>query len=155
RVKDIKGDGGTYDVTVQITQPFEGATITVDQPSFTLDGESVIHVTLSAEEHQHPKYRDEILGYIHITSRDTSVEISLPFAADFSDGATVTPAIEEFTILKKDISFNSAENDVDVTLSITSDLSYPSLEVTDYISKIPIDSLFYDNGVSLGTRKFP
>lgn len=100
-------------------------------------------------------YRDEILGYIHISSRDTSVEISLPFAADFSDGATVTPAIEEFTILKKDISFHSAENDVDVTLSITSDLSYPSLEVTDYISKIPIDSLFYDNGVSLDTRKFP
>ncbi len=154
-VTDIKGHGGMYDVAVHVTQPFEGATVTVDQPSFTLNGECVLHVTLTADEHQHPKYRDEMLGYIHITSQDTSVEVSLPFAADFSDGATVTPAIEEFTIPKKDISSDLEENDIDVTLSITSDLSYPSLEVTDYVSKVPMDSLFYDNGVSLGTRKFP
>lgn len=156
-VKDITGDGGVYDVTVHVTQPFEHANITVDQPSFTLKDECLLHVTLTADKNEKPKYRDELLGYIYITNPDHSVEVSLPFAADFSNGATVTPAIEEFSISKKDISFNPEvpEEKVDVTLSITSDLSFPSLEITDYISKVPVDSLFYDNGLSLGTRKYP
>ncbi|REB05482.1 hypothetical protein DVB69_14485 [Sporosarcina sp. BI001-red] len=156
-VKDSKGDGGIYDVQVHTTYPFQGAKVTVDQSSFILDGECLLQVTLTACENEHPKYRDEILGYIHIVKQDQTVEVSLPFAADFSDGATVTPAIEEFSITKKDISFSNVEveDTVHVTLSITSDLSYPSLEIIDYISKEPIDSLFYDNGMSLGTRKFP
>lgn len=156
-VKDIKGDGGVYDVTIHVTENFRDAEITVDQPSFTLNGECLLHVTLTASKNEFPKYRDEILGYIHILNHDKKVEVSLPFAADFSNGATVTPAIEEFSITKKDVSFNSSlsEVKVDVTLSINSDLSYPSLEITDYLSKAPIDSLFYDNGLTLGTRNFP
>ncbi|MBD7983994.1 S8 family serine peptidase [Sporosarcina sp. Sa2YVA2] len=156
-VKDIKGDGGVYDVNIQITEPFEGATITVDQPSFTLDGECLLDITLTAPKSENTKYRDEILGYVHITSADRSVEVSLPFAADFSDGATVIPAIEEFSITKKDISFGieEANDETEVTLSINSDLSYPSLEITDYLSKAPLDSLFYSNGMSLGTWKYP
>lgn len=156
-VKDIKGDGGTYDVGVHVTRPFDKAEITVDQDSFTLKNECSILVTLKASKNEIPKYRDEITGYIYITKRDQTFEVSLPFAADFSNGATVTPAIEEFNITRKDISFNTIalEEKVDVTLSINSDLSYPSLEITDYLSKAPIDSLFYSNGLSLGTRKFP
>lgn len=156
-VKDIKGDGGIYEVKVHVTQPFKDAKITVDQPSFMLNGECLLHVTLTASKNEKPKYRDEMLGYIHISNRDQSVEVSLPFAADFSDGAIVTPAIEEFSITKKDISFGSVEPGatMNVMLSINSDLSYPSLEITDYLSKTPIDSLYYSNGLSLGTRKFP
>lgn len=156
-VKDIKGDGGVYDVTIHATENFRDTEITVDQPSFTLNGECLLHVTLTASKNESPKYRDEILGYLHIQNLDKSVGVSLPFAADFSDGATVTPAIEEFSITKKDITFNVSQLEVkvDVTLSINSDLSYPSLEITGYLSKAPIDSLFYDNGLTLGTRKFP
>lgn len=155
-VKDIKRDGGIYDVTVHITQPFDTAKIIVDQPSFTLNGECLLHVTLTASKNENTNYRDEILGYIHITNRDQSSEVSLPFAADFSNGATVTPAIEELSITKKDVSFTSELDDkTNVTLSINSDLSYPTLEITDYLSKVPLDSLFYDNGLSLGTRKIP
>lgn len=54
-IQDIKGNGGIYDVNIQITQPFEGATVTVDQSSFTLNGECVLHVTLTADEHHRPK----------------------------------------------------------------------------------------------------
>lgn len=156
-VKDIKNDGGIYGVKVHITQPFDNAKITVDQPSFTLNGECQLLVTLTVPKNEIPKYRDEISGYIYIIKRNLSVGVSLPFAADFSNGTTVTPAIEQFNITRKDISFNTAalEEEVDVTLSINSDLSYPSLEITDYLSKAPIDSLFYNNGLSLGTRKFP
>lgn len=156
-VKDLKGTGGHYDVTVHVTQPYDGATITVEPPSFTLDGEQLLHVTLTATKNEQTKYRDEILGYIHITDREQSVDISLPFAADFSNGATVTPAIEELSITKKDLSFGNEEQALptEITLSINSDLSYPTLEITDYLSKAPVDSLFYDNGLSLGTRKFP
>lgn len=156
-VKDIQGDGGIFDVKIQVTQAFSNAAITVDQPSFTLNGECLLCVTLTASKNEHPKYRDEMLGYIHIINRDQSVEVSLPFAADFSDGEVVTPAIEEFSITKNDLSFTTSkkEAEVDITLSLNSDLSYPSLEITDYVSKAPIDSLFYNNGISLGTRKFP
>ena len=153
-VKDITGYGGMYNATIDVTCPFENAELTVDQPSFTLNDECTLHVTLTASKNEHAKYRDEISGYIHIVSHDQTVKFSLPFAADFSDGATVTPAIEELSITKRDISF-SVKNIVNVTLSINSDVSYPSLEIIDYVSKIPVDSLFYNNGLSLGTRKFP
>ena len=156
-IKDIKGDGGVFKVLIHVTEPFGDAVITVDQPSFILNGDCLLHVTLTVSKNNTPKYRDEILGYLYIINHDKNIEVSLPFAADFSGGATVIPAIEEFSITKKDISFNAArpETKVDVTLSINSDLSYPSLEITDYLSKAPIDSLFYDNGLTLGTRKFP
>lgn len=156
-VKDLTGDGGIFDVKINITQPFEKANVTVDQSSFTLKDECQLNVTLSAPKIEKTVYRDEILGYIHIIKRDQSVEVSLPFAADFSDGAIVTPAIEAFNMTTKDVSFNinREKTKVDITLSINSDLSYPSLEISDYVSKAPIDSLFYSNGMSLGTRKFP
>lgn len=156
-IKDMKGDGGIYNVTIQTTKPFEGAALTVDQSTFKLDGECVLEVTLTASKNEHTKYRDEILGYLYITNEDRSIEVSLPFAADFSDGATVIPAIETFCITKKDISFNpkATDDEMEVTLSINSDMSYPSLEITDYLTKAPLDSLFYSNGISLGTWKYP
>lgn len=156
-VKDVIGDGGNYDVSIHVTKAFKDAQITVDQPSFALNGECLLRVTLTASKNTDTKYRDEILGYMHIANQDQSVTISLPFAADFSNGATVTPAIEEFSITTTDLSYDNDVKDAEaiVKLSVNSDLSYPSLEIIDYLSKAPIDSLFYSNGLGLGARKFP
>ncbi|GKV55063.1 hypothetical protein NCCP2222_10100 [Sporosarcina sp. NCCP-2222] len=156
-VKDIKGAGGEYDVTVQVITSFGDAEVTIDQPSFTLHGEQRLQVSLKASKNPNTKYRDELTGYIRIASRDRSVEISLPFAADFSNGATVTPAIEAFSMTKTDLSFTEMEagGQVAVRLSVNTDVSYPSLELVNYVTKEPVDSLFYRDGISLGTREFP
>ena len=68
-------------VSVDVTKGFGDATVTVDKSSFTLDGEEVITVTLTASQNANTKPGDEILGYIHINGGDS--ELSLPFAADF------------------------------------------------------------------------
>ncbi|MCG3087786.1 S8 family peptidase [Sporosarcina cyprini] len=156
-VKDIKGTGGEYDVTVQVIKAFGDAEVTINPPSFTLNGEQRLQVSLKASKNPNTKYRDELTGYIRIANRDQSVEISLPFAADFSNGATVTPAIEEFRMTKTDLSFTETEagGHVAVRLSVNTDVSYPSLELVNYITKEPVDSLFYQDGISLGTREFP
>ncbi|MBB4825256.1 subtilisin family serine protease [Sporosarcina luteola] len=156
-VKDVKGIGGEYVVTVQVTKSVGDAKVTIDQPSFKLHGEQMLYITLTASKKLDTKYRDELLGYIYIANSDQSVEISLPFAADFSNGATVTPAIEEFSINKKDISFKDKGSDEQavIRLSINTDVSYPSLELVDYKTKEAKDSLFYQDGISLGAREFP
>ncbi|WP_342600196.1 S8 family serine peptidase [Psychrobacillus sp. FSL H8-0483] len=77
-VKDIKGIGGDYNVTVDVTKEFGNATVTVDKPSFTLDGEELLKVTLTASKSEATEAGDEILGYIHITPADeTKTETSL------------------------------------------------------------------------------
>lgn len=69
-VKDIKGIGGNYHVSVDVTKAFADATITVDKPSFTLNGEELITVTLTASQNTATKLGDEMLGYIYITSTE-------------------------------------------------------------------------------------
>ncbi|MEK3978670.1 S8 family serine peptidase [Psychrobacillus sp. FSL K6-2836] len=77
-VKDIKGIGGDYNVTVDVTKGFSDATVTVDKPTFTLAGEELLTVTLTASKNTAAKAGDEILGYIHITSAEgTKTETSL------------------------------------------------------------------------------
>ncbi|QUG40575.1 S8 family serine peptidase [Psychrobacillus sp. INOP01] len=77
-VKDIQGIGGEYKVTVDVTKEFSDATVTVDKPTFTLDGEELLTVTLTASKNAAAKAGDEILGYIHITPADeTKTETSL------------------------------------------------------------------------------
>lgn len=102
-VKDIKGNGGNYDVTVDTTKTFAHAKVTVDKSSFTLDGEQLLTVTLTASENANTEPGSEILGYIHINGGGT--EVSLPFAADFS-GAPAS-AFENFAITETDLSFNN------------------------------------------------
>ena len=77
-VKDIKGIGGNYNVSVDVTKSFGDATITVDKPSFTLNGEELLTVTLTASKNTATKFGDEMLGYIYITSTEEDpTEVSL------------------------------------------------------------------------------
>ncbi|MEG0471951.1 MAG: S8 family serine peptidase, partial [Solibacillus sp.] len=100
-VKDMKGNGGNYEVTVDVNKSFGDAEVTVDQPTFTLSGEQLLNVTLTASKATAPK-GSEILGYIHINGGDASV--SLPFAADFSE--VPSAAIKDMAISETDLSFN-------------------------------------------------
>ncbi|CAM5183677.1 Peptidase inhibitor I9 OS=Ureibacillus acetophenoni OX=614649 GN=SAMN05877842_101116 PE=3 SV=1 [Ureibacillus acetophenoni] len=100
-VKDIKGSGEDYTVTVNTTKTYGDAKVTVDTPTFTLNGEQYINVTLTASQADAPA-GSEILGYININGGGT--EISLPFAADLSG---VTPVeIKNYKITETDLSFN-------------------------------------------------
>jgi minor extracellular serine protease Vpr len=77
-VKDMKGIGGKYNVSVDVTKAFADATVTVDKPSFTLNGEELLTVTLTASQNTMTKLGDEMLGYIHITAQDEiQTEVSL------------------------------------------------------------------------------
>ena len=77
----MKGNGGNYNVSVDVVKTFGDATITVDQPTFNLAGEQLLNITLTASQASAPN-GSEILGYIHIDGGAT--EASLPFAADFA-----------------------------------------------------------------------
>ncbi|QUW24031.1 S8 family serine peptidase [Sporosarcina sp. Marseille-Q4063] len=101
-VKDLKNVGGNYDVSVDVTKGFADAAVTVDKSTFTLEGEEVITVTLTASQNENTKPGDEILGYIHINGGDS--ELSLPFAADFGGVAAAT--IENMSISETDLSFD-------------------------------------------------
>ncbi|MFD1929209.1 S8 family serine peptidase [Sporosarcina siberiensis] len=102
RVKDMKGTGGSYAVSVDVKKAFGDATLTIDKPSFNLAGEELLTVTLTASKNANVKTGDEFLGYIHITGGET--EISLPFAADFGGAAAVE--FKDFKITETDLSFN-------------------------------------------------
>ena len=104
-VKDIKGIGGNYTVSVDVTKSFGDAKVTVDKPSFTLAGEQLLNVTLTASQNTAPN-GSEILGYIRINEDrvEVHVKFSLPFAADFS-GVAATE-IQDMTITETDLSFN-------------------------------------------------
>ena len=86
-VKDIKGNGGNYDVTVDVTKSFGDAKVTVDKSSFTLNGEQLLNSYINCFKKQLHQTGSEILGYIHINGEGT--EVSLPFAADFGGGADI------------------------------------------------------------------
>lgn len=104
RVKDVKGVGGTFSASVDVTKDYSGASVTIDNPSFTLapNGEQVLNVTLTASQNSNTNAGDEILGYIHITG--AANDISLPFAADFSGVAPTE--IRDMSITETDFSFN-------------------------------------------------
>jgi minor extracellular serine protease Vpr len=76
-------DEYTVDVTVtkNATGSMAGAKVSVDQPSFTLDSEQVVKVSLELPAGE-SSYGNEILGYVTIKSAGTT--LSLPFAADIS-----------------------------------------------------------------------
>ena len=75
-VKDVKGNGGEYNVSVDVTKGFGDATVTVDKPTFTLNKEQLLKVTLTASKNAAAKAGDEILGYIHITSTEETKTIT-------------------------------------------------------------------------------
>ncbi|WP_438315215.1 S8 family serine peptidase [Sporosarcina sp. FA9] len=102
RVKNLSGGSGDYTATVQVTKAFANAKVTIDKPSFTLNGEQLLNITLTAPKTA-IKAGDELLGYIHITSGDTN--LSLPFAADFSPVVEIAP-ITKYELTETDLSFN-------------------------------------------------
>lgn len=131
-VKDIKGVGGNYDVTVDVTKAFKDATVTVDKSSFTLAGEQLLTVTLTAPQSADTKAGDEILGYIHIDGVDTA--LSLPFAADFAGAAAA--AIEDMAISETDLSFDGDgyKDSALLSFKLTGDVTTNYIELWDIMN---------------------
>ncbi|MCG7343941.1 S8 family serine peptidase [Sporosarcina sp. ACRSL] len=113
-VKNENGSGGTYNARVQVTKAFRDATVTIDKPTFTLSGEQLLNVTLTASA-ANTKAGDEILGYIHIEGGSTTA--SLPFAADF--GGKAADEIRNMRISETDLSFNGDGVKDEAVLSFT------------------------------------
>ncbi|MGE7020700.1 S8 family serine peptidase [Solibacillus cecembensis] len=130
-VKDTKGSGGDYSVTVDVTKSFGDAQVTVDQSTFTLAGEQLLNVTLTASKATAPK-GSEILGSIHINGGDSA--ISLPFAADFSEAASV--AITNMDITETDLSFNKdgVKDSAVLSFTLTGDVATNYIEVWDIMN---------------------
>ncbi|WP_336246385.1 S8 family serine peptidase [Sporosarcina cyprini] len=127
RVKAING-GGTYNATVEMTKTFGDATVTVDKPTFTLSGEQLLNVTLTASK-RNTTAGDEVLGYIHITGNGAN--ISLPFAADF--GGISATEIRDMNINETDLSFNGdgVKDEAMLTFKITGDVGMNFIEIWD------------------------
>ncbi|TWT27704.1 S8 family serine peptidase [Planomicrobium sp. CPCC 101110] len=128
KVKDIKGTGGEYKATVEVTKTFGNAKVTIDKPAFTLSGEQELTATLTASRNQEAGPEAEVLGYIHIKKGKTA--ISLPFAANLS-GVGVTE-IQGFTLSEPDLSPNGDGVKDEAELSFTATAGLKSYEATLY-----------------------
>ncbi|MEK3994049.1 S8 family serine peptidase [Psychrobacillus sp. FSL K6-2365] len=131
KVKDIKGNGGEYNVTVDVTKSFGDAQVTVDQPTFNLAGEQVLNVTLTASATTTTP-GDEILGYIHVQGEGS--KISLPFAADFG-GAEATE-LRDYKITETDLSFNGdgVKDSAVLSFTLTGDVTTNYIELWDIMN---------------------
>lgn len=130
-VKDMKGTRGAYEVTVDTTKTFGDAKVTVDKPTFTLNGEQLLNVTLTASKATAPN-GSEILGYININGGGS--EISLPFAADFG-GVTATE-IKDMKISGTDLSFNGdgVKDSAVLSFTLTGDVTTNYIELWDIMN---------------------
>ncbi|WP_408056625.1 S8 family serine peptidase [Ureibacillus manganicus] len=139
-VKDVAELGGNYTVTVNTTKTFGDAKVTVDNPSFTLEGEQLLNVTLTASQADAPT-GSEILGYIHIIGEGS--EISLPFAADFSGVAPTE--IQNMAITETDLSFDGdgVKDSADLTFTLTGDVTTNYIELWDIMNP---DGGYYGDG---------
>lgn len=131
-VKDMKGIGGDYEVSVNVTKSFGDAKITIDKPNFMLNNQQLLNVTLTASANSKAKVGDELLGYIHIKGRD--VDISLPFAADFSGEIPVE--LKDMSISETDLSFNGVgvKHEAMLYFTITGDVDTNYLEIYDILN---------------------
>ncbi|QFG01089.1 hypothetical protein PB01_03750 [Psychrobacillus glaciei] len=130
-VKDLKGNGGNYNVTVDVTKTFGDAKVTVDKPTFTLAGEQLLNVKLTGSKATAPK-GSEILGYIRINGGGS--EISLPFAADLT---TVVPiAIKDMKITETDLSFNGdgVKDEAVLSWTLTGNVTTNYIEIWDIMN---------------------
>ncbi|MFF2753541.1 S8 family serine peptidase [Psychrobacillus sp. NPDC058041] len=130
-VKDLKGSGGDYNVTVDTTKTFGNAKVTVDKPTFTLSGQQMLNVTLTASKATAPK-GSEILGYIRINGGGS--EISLPFAADLT---TVVPIeITNMKITETDLSFNGdgVKDSAVLSFTLTGNVATNYIEIWDIMN---------------------
>ncbi|WP_050995768.1 S8 family serine peptidase, partial [Paenisporosarcina sp. TG20] len=134
RVKDITGNGGEYNVKVDVTKSFGDAKLTIDKPTFTLNGEQMLNVTLTASKNETTKLGDEILGYIHIESADGETEISLPFAADF--GGTSAIQFKDYNITETDLSFDGdgVQDEAVLSFTLTGNVNTNYIEIWDIMN---------------------
>lgn len=139
-VKDMAGSGGDYSVSVQTTKAFGQAAVTVDKPDFTLSGEEILTVTLTAPKTA-TQAGDELLGYIRITG--PGEELSLPFAASF--GPEASAEIEYMQITNTDLSFHpDAQGKMaELQFKITGDLGTNYIELWDLANP---DGGVYEDG---------
>ncbi|MHC8514356.1 S8 family serine peptidase [Sporosarcina sp. ITBMC105] len=131
-VKNENGNGGTYNATVEVTKGFADATVTIDKPTFTLAGEQLLNVTLTASANTNAKPGDEMLGYIHITGGSTVA--SLPFAADF--GGEAAAEVKDMSITETDLSFNDdgVKDEAMLYFTITGDVGLNFVEIWDIMN---------------------
>nr|WP_246197184.1 S8 family serine peptidase [Cytobacillus depressus] len=106
-VKDLKGKGGEFNVTVDMTKSFGDAKIVIDKPTFTLDGEQLINVTLTASKNANAKPSAEALGYIHISTGEndntvTSLSVNETDIALTTDDTKQLKVTEEETVIEGD-----------------------------------------------------
>lgn len=132
RIVDAAKQGGNYSVRVETTKAFGAAQVTVDKPTFTLNGTEMLEVTLNAPQAA-AKKGDELLGYIHISGGGT--EVSLPFAADFNALLAET-AIEDLAITATDLSFNGdgIQDTAALTFKLTGDVKTNYIELWDIMN---------------------
>ncbi|MBO0601183.1 S8 family serine peptidase [Sporosarcina sp. E16_3] len=130
-VKDKLGAGGNYNVTVDVTKSYGDAKVTVDKPTFTLAGEQLLNVTLTASKATAPNGA-EILGFIRINGGGS--EISLPFAADFS--GVVPTAITNMAISETDLSFNGdgVKDSAVLSFTLTGNVTTNYIELWDIMN---------------------
>ncbi|GEN81771.1 hypothetical protein SLU01_00830 [Sporosarcina luteola] len=140
-VKNENGNGGTYNATVEVTKSFADATVTIDKPTFTVSGEQLLNVTLTASANANPAPGSELLGYIHITGGSTTA--SLPFAADFGGEAAVE--LQDMEITETDLSFNGdgVKDEAMLYFTITGDVTTNFLELWDIMDP---EGGVYDDG---------
>lgn len=77
-VKDMKGLGGRYQVTINTLKGFGDAVVSVDKPSIVLapNGQETITVTLQASKNDNAQFGDEMFGYIYITPTEPALTTS-------------------------------------------------------------------------------
>ncbi|MHA6250372.1 S8 family serine peptidase [Oceanobacillus sp. CAU 1775] len=131
-VKDLNNVGGDYEVSVDVTKRFADASVSVDKSSFTLNGEEVITVTLTASQNSNTKPGDEILGYIHINGENSN--LSLPFAADF--GGVEPATIKDMSISETDLSFDGDgyKDSALLGFTLTGDVQTNYIEIWDIMN---------------------
>ncbi|MDN7244702.1 S8 family serine peptidase [Planococcus shenhongbingii] len=135
RVKDITGKGGNYKVAIDVKKTAGNAKLTVDKPAFTLAGEQLLNVTLTASKNANAAFGDEIIGYIRISNGTTT--IALPFAADLSGVPIVE--LQSLQISEADLSFNGdgINDKAVVSFTVTGNLAQNSLEIYNVIQPDP------------------
>ncbi|WP_252501969.1 S8 family serine peptidase [Sporosarcina sp. Marseille-Q4943] len=131
-VKNMNGNGGTYNATVEVTKGFADAAVTIDKPTFTLSGEQLLNVTLTASQNVNTPSGSEILGYIHITGGSTTA--SLPFAADFGDAPA--DAIKDMRVSETDLSFNGdgVKDEAMLYFTLTGNVTTNYIELWDIMN---------------------
>lgn len=127
RVKDITGKGGNYKVSIQVKKTAGNAKLTVDKPSFTLKGEQLLKVTLTASKNAGAVYGDEIIGYIRISNGATTM--SLPFAADLSGEFLTELQTPAMTVTDLSFDGDGVNDKAEYRFNLTGNLAKNSLEI--------------------------